>query len=155
MKGLLLFRSPRALAGAIAIASAVLGGCSNLHADLVSDTYAAAFAQAAGKDPDTWKPDVRLVLDLDASRVTFTIGGADQGFALGERDTQGGGCDGNYDEEWVKVDTATLTIEGVTFHDPVLIASCPAEPRLLALAEGTGQPPYASELMPFIAFEPR
>jgi hypothetical protein len=155
MTGIPCVPSRRALAGALAVASLVLGGCSGFHADLTSNTYTASIGNAPGMELGAWRPDVRLVLDMDASEATFTIGDAKQRFALTERDTQMNGCDGNYHEEWARLDTSTLTIEGVTFHAPVLTTLCPAEPPRVVLTEGDKPPPYSDDATPMIMFETR
>lgn len=90
-----------------------------------------------------------LSVDRDAETVTFTL---DDGskipltFTARERPEWPGGCPTNiilHHMEVLEVEESNLSIASMTFQEPILVRSCPSEPREIVLREersagGTG-----------------
>ncbi|APR76618.1 Hypothetical protein A7982_01965 [Minicystis rosea] len=139
------FSSPWIGALALGLASLTLCGCGRARdRDLESGHYVSI---GGGKTPEqAFQPDVELVLDLDKLVATFTTPSGTARLALIEQESPKSDCAGAQ-VQWVKLDAPTLTIEGVTFDEPTLVAKCASTPLQVTLGNW--------DVPPFIDFELR
>lgn len=139
------FRFPSPWLAALALATLALSGCGSVRdRDLESGHYLSLGGEKA--PAQAWQPSVELILDMEEREATFRTASGSTRFALIEQDTPINDC-GGADEEWVKLDTPTLTIDGVTFEEPKLVAMCATAPLRVLLG--------LQETPPFIEFELR
>lgn len=152
-----LAQSSRALLGALALTSLLLGGChSRQQTELESGTYVATVGTIVFEEQFDWHPEASLVLDMDALEATFEIAGSKQRLTLMEGDGRALGCASHYELEWVRIGATTLTIEDVTFRMPVLFADCGAQPPRVVLNEGVNPPSHFSlDATPMISLDLR
>jgi len=134
-------RSARATIAVIILVGCTLVGCSmNRWVEVESGTYAPTRGiGAAGQAAARTIQEVKI--DRDHQTATFTLADGSEivtSFVPRARAEWPAGCPANIGStrmEVLDIEDDTLTIESVTFSDPILVRDCPPDPMRVVLRE--------------------